>query len=781
MPRGLPSTSTLRRGKDDARRPHRVPAGGNGEPPGSAQEIVDLVVGDHAYRLEGPGPWSVGRSKNCDVVIKDPYISREHARISRTEGGFVVDDLDSANGTILRGSPVSRERLDDGDELTFGRTTARLVRRTITPDTPPPKKTRGVNLPHLPGLDGLRALAVIAVLFYHANINWLPGGFLGVSIFFVLSGYLITSLLLAEWQKRGRISLKAFWLRRARRLLPALYALLLGVLTYAVVFLPGEVARLRDDALAAFFYVTNWYLVFRHQSYFEAVGRPSLFQHLWSLAVEEQFYILWPLLFFAGMLLLRRRGMFVFSLALAVASSVLMALMYHPNVDPSRLYYGTDTRAAELLFGAALAFVWSPDRTMASAGAGSLVAARRLRSGRAPLVGQLRSFWDRSSPLILDVAGLAALGGLVLFCFKMNEFQPFLYQGGFAAVSLTTVAAIAVAVNPRSHLGRYVLGQQPLRWVGLRSYSIYLWHWPVFEVTRPGLDVPIGGLRLFAIRIFVTFVLADLSYRFVENPIRRGALGRIRNSLREAHGARRWRLRVQWGTIAGAVLALCVTLGVVLANARQPAPPSYLSVKSIHTGPKAITVHKKKNGKLHTSVKHRTANAASPGKASNSRVNLGSVSAVGDSVMLGAANELQQDLGGNARIDAQEGLQVQAALDILKERRDQGQLGNIVIVDIGNNGPFTSQQFDEMMNILKGARLVVVVNDKVPRPWEQSNDQMLSEKVKQYHNKAILVDWKSASAGHPGYFWDDGIHLRPNGAQAYANLITRKIRSRLRS
>src|ERR687886_1892219 len=218
------------------------------------------------------------------------------------------------------------------------------------------------RVPYLPGLDGLRAIAVAAVLLYHADLAWIPGGFLGVEVFFVISGYLITALLLAEWRKRERLDLRSFWLRRARRLLPALLLLLLATLTTFVLFLPGEVAKVRGDALSALGYVTNWYFILRQQSYFEVIGRPSPLLHLWSLAIEEQFYLVWPPLL---LLLLRRwekRGALVVALAGSLASAVLMALLFRPGADPSRVYYGTDTRAAGLLFGAALACVWAPWR-----------------------------------------------------------------------------------------------------------------------------------------------------------------------------------------------------------------------------------------------------------------------------------------------------------------------------------------------------------------------------------------------------------------------------------
>src|ERR671920_1663400 len=259
---------------------------------------------------------------------------------------------------------------------------------------------RGGRLPYLPGLDGMRALAVIAVLLYHAGGGgaFVPGGFLGVEVFFVISGYLITSLILAQWRSTGRVELKAFWVGRARRLLPALYVVLVVTLTYAVVFLPGEVAGLRADVLAAMGYVTNWYLVWGHESYFEAVGRPSLLKHLWSLAVEEQFYLVWPLVLAFGLSLgavrWRRRRILVVALMGAAGSAVLMALFYRPEGDPSRIYYGTDTRATGLLVGAALAFVWAPWRAAPASNPGSWAAAvRRLQLRRVQQCSRLTRRW----------------------------------------------------------------------------------------------------------------------------------------------------------------------------------------------------------------------------------------------------------------------------------------------------------------------------------------------------------------------------------------------------
>jgi peptidoglycan/LPS O-acetylase OafA/YrhL len=630
--------------------------------------------------------------------------------------------------------------------------------------------TPDVRLPYSPGLDGLRAFAVIAVLLYHADLAWIPGGFLGVEVFFVISGYLITALLLTEWRQRGRIDLKTFWLRRARRLLPALYVLLVVILAFAVVFLPGEVAGLRGDVLAAFGYVTNWYLIFGQESYFEAVGRPSLLQHLWSLAVEEQFYLIWPPILALGLCIgatrLRRRRVLTVALFGAVASAVTMALLYVPGVDPSRIYYGTDTRATGLLCGAALAFLWSP---------GDKYRPSETRHHRLPGRSRFRRRWGWTAPLLLDVVGFAALGALVWFCLNLGEFQPFLYCGGLALVGLATTATIMALVHPHALIGSRFLGSAPLRWVGVRSYGIYLWHWPVFMVTRPDLDVPIDGLPLLTLRLTATVVLADLSYRYIETPIRRGALERAWRTLRKARGPLRWRLRLQWAGALVPIFAACALLGVAVAQAEQPEKPSYLaSMKSVHTVEQSH--HASSTAGIDSpsleqeGTKAETTKTWDSGRTGSSEFT-GSVSAIGDSVMLGAVGGLQKDIQGLTVVDAEVGLQVYAATDTLRYRRASGQLGDVVIVHLGNNGTFTRGQFDKIMRILSGVDRVVFVNVSVPRAWEEPNNEVIAEGVERYPN-AVLVDWHSASADRSEIFYRDGYHLRPGGQRLYADLIS---------
>jgi peptidoglycan/LPS O-acetylase OafA/YrhL len=655
-----------------------------------------------------------------------------------------------------------------------------------------------VRLSYSPGLDGLRAIAVMAVLLYHADLGWIPGGFLGVEVFFVISGYLITALLLAEWRQVGRINLKDFWLRRARRLLPALYLLLVVTMAFAVVFLPGEVAGLRGDVMAAVGYVTNWFLIFGQESYFESVGRPSVLQHLWSLAVEEQFYLIWPIVLAVGLGLgatrLRQRRVLTVAIVGAAASALAMALLYKPGVDPSRVYFGTDTRATGLLCGAALAFLWSPGDKYRPASA-------RHQRLTLPGRGRFRRRWGWTAPLVLDFLGIAALGGLLWFFLHLGEFEPFLYRGGFALVALTTVAAIMAVVHPYAHVGSRLLGSAPMRWLGVRSYGIYLWHWPVFMVTRPELDVPFGGLPLLALRLTITIVLADLSYRFVETPIRRGALGRAWKALREARGPERRRLRLQWSGAVVPILASCALLGVAVAQAKPPEKPSYLSTKHVRievarneatptttaakgappsrsTAPEAAA--------LSTGPSDRAARAEGRGSTrrtggsaggSSATTSAGPVTAVGDSVMLGAVEALRSDIPNLTTIDARGSRQIPEAIAVLRQLRASGKLGKVVIVHMGDNGVVTDQDFDEMMRVLSDVRKVLVVNTTVPdgHQWVPNN-KVLADGVARYPKKAVLVDWYAASAGHPEYFWD-GLHLTPRGARAYAGLIAAAYRA----
>jgi peptidoglycan/LPS O-acetylase OafA/YrhL len=392
---------------------------------------------------------------------------------------------------------------------------------------------------YMPGLDGLRAIAVLGVVFYHLRFGWAEGGLLGVGVFFTLSGYLITDILLTQ-VNRGGIKLKSFWLARARRLLPALFLMLTVVMAWVTVIGPHQPADFRTAALSAVGYFNNWWLIFHHVSYFARFAPTSPLNHLWSLSVEEQFYIFWPFLLMLGIRFVpevksttgvrpRLAGVALFG---ALCSGILMAALYSPSLDPSRVYYGTDTRALELLMGAALAMVWP---------------SHRLRSN---IASQAR--WT------IDAAGVAGLVVIGLMFQSVTEFSPFLYRGGFAVLGLGSALAVAALAHPASRLGP-IVGCRPMRWIGERSYGIYLWTLPIVVLTSPqgayGPSLPRAALQVAAI-----MAVAELSWRYVENPIRHGALGRLLADWRAGRWRRERLSRQVWALVGagGLVVAFAV-------------------------------------------------------------------------------------------------------------------------------------------------------------------------------------------------------------------------------
>jgi len=606
------------------------------------------------------------------------------------------------------------------------------------PDRVAPAPPHPPRLGYIPALDGLRALAVIAVLLYHADQAWIPGGFLGVDVFFVISGYLITCLLLSDWQQHGRVGLKRFWYRRARRLLPALFTMLFVVSLYATLFLPDVLDQLRGEVLSAIFYVENWFLIFRDLSYFQGAGRPPLLQHVWSLAVEEQFYLLWPLILVLVLTVWgkSRRALLVGVMIGVAASTIEMAILYHPYQDSSRVYYGTDTRVAALLVGAALAFVWAPWRLIGKTG--------------------------RQAGMVLDA--VAVLSGLVLFWMFLNVqyFDTGLYRGGFLVAAIVSALLIAATVHPASRFVPWLLGFAVFRWIGVRSYGIYLWHWPIYMVTRPHSDVALTGLPLLALRLALTFAAAAVSYQYVEEPIRHGALERRYAHFRREPAENQRRLAVRFGVITIGIVVGLVVIVVGFGNGGSTGAPAAFGDQT------AVVI---KPGDTIAPVPGATAppttvpaNAAPTG-----------VTAIGDSVMLGAATDLKGAIDGMfgkpvTGVDALESRQFSAGVDLIQEYKDKGLLGQDVIVQLGTNGTIDPGDFDRLMGILADRTKVVIVNAKVPRPWEQQVNDTLAAGVKKYAN-ATLLDWHGFGGQHPEYFYDDGIHLRPEGATAYAQFV----------
>jgi peptidoglycan/LPS O-acetylase OafA/YrhL len=589
----------------------------------------------------------------------------------------------------------------------------------------------------MPGLDGLRAIAVLAVFVYHFHNGggWLPGGFLGVDVFFVISGYLITSLLLSEFRKEGRVDLVAFWLRRARRLLPAVGVLIAVVMVLGAFFDFGQISTLRGQALASMGYVTNWDLIFSHQSYFQEFARPSLFRHLWSLAVEEQFYLLWPLVFAACMTRFGHRRVVIGVIAGAIASSLLMAILFDP-ANPNRVFYGTDTRATPLLIGVALAFFWHPER--------------------------LKEKTGMLAPIALDVVGVVGLAMVLVTFLTVHDFDLSLYHGGFLLLSLWTALLIGALAHPAARLGR-VVGNPGMRWLGLRSYSFYLWHWPVLELTRPGIDVPLHGPILFALQLGATILLADLSYRYVEQPFRRSTS---------------WQ-RPDWLRIGRVGIAVGVTTVVIVVGWSGIVPrghPGQLRVASAQITPRGIpapplsvtrAVSKGSGGRVPIKARGKRAQRATA-KALP-------VLALGDSVMVDARSGLARLLGPQLTLNAAVGRQPSDIISLLHDYAAAGKLPNNVVLQIGNNGPVYGGDLAKLHQALIGVAHVYLVNVEVPRSWQGEVNSTLSEAARNW-GQAQLVDWHQIAASHGG-ITTDGIHLTSKGIDLYSRLIASSVRT----
>ena len=612
---------------------------------------------------------------------------------------------------------------------------------------------------YLPGLDGVRALAVLGVLLYHGDLTWMQGGFLGVDVFFVLSGFLITSLITEEFERTGRINFGKFYLGRARRLLPALLLMLFVVGLVAAIFYRESAYAFRQDALASLLYVTNWWYIVADQSYFEAIGRPAFLQHLWSLAVEEQFYLIWPAIAFVLLKWRGRRAVFYVAIGAALISTAWMIALslrngYPLEADPSRAYFGSDTHVMGLLLGAALAMVWRPGRL-----------SRHLTAG---------------AKAIITALGVFALLGVVWFYLQVGEYSPFLYRGGFFVLSAIVCVLIAAASHPGVPFGP-ILGAQPMRYIGQRSYGLYLWHWPIFVITRPGLDVPVTGAWNFALRMALTFLVAELSYRFVEIPIRRGAIGAFVKRWKSSDSAERGYLtrRVLLGTGVGVAALTLVVAGLATAKpADEQVPEDVAAAIGIADGgPTEILIDEDPapspapSGSPGSSADSDKQKVSSQGLAMNAN---GAVTAIGDSVMLGVAEELMRKIDGT-RVDAEVSRQAGGVLDRVQRLHDKGVMAPTVVIHTGTNGIITEEQLREMLDILSDRERVVLVNTNVPRPWMKPNNRLIESVVADYPN-AVIADWYSVSVDNPEYFVSDGTHPQwPSGIKAFVREIMRAV------
>ncbi len=593
-----------------------------------------------------------------------------------------------------------------------------------------------VRTTYLPGLDGVRALAVVAVLAYHFQVPPAIGGFLGVDIFFVLSGYLISSQLWARWSVRG-VDLKAFWLGRIRRLFPAVLALIAVCLVAMLIAGRDQLQVFLGDVGAAATYTSNWWYVLHERSYFEAAGRPPVLQHLWSLAVEEQFYLLWPLVMYVVWRRVprprgRRTVLLATSLALAGLSALVMgvgsALTHTPELgDPSRWYFGTDSHAMGLLIGAALAF-------------------HRGGAGFGPLMPMLRPATRRAS-----LVGVGATAALVAAICTVDEFSVPLYRVGFLLVAVVTVVLVSVVSRPGPVQRAFSLPL--LRYLGQRSYGLYLWHWPVAAFTRPELDVPYSGLRLAVLRITLTLVLAELSLQFVEKPVR-------------AHGWRRpWAgMNASFALVRLAAAQLVVGLTVAFAAPPGLALPDPHAPAALGSGPEAAEGPR--------AEAPRPTPSLSPAQVTP-RKDL-SLVVYGDSVAVGAEPAFVRFFGS---VDnrAQVAEHSWNLLPALAADAKAGKVkADVVVLHTGDNGIIPAAQLRAALDALRGVTSVILVTPKVPRSWERRSVESVRTIGPEYPHVQI-ADWHTYASGHPEWFVADGIHLSSAGEEAYVRLILSRV------
>ena len=643
---------------------------------------------------------------------------------------------------------------------------------------------------YMPGLDGLRAIAVLAVIAFHEQFSWAPGGLLGVSVFFTLSGYLITDLLLGQWRSSGKLHLADFWLRRARRLLPALFVMLAIVTAWVSLLDRARIPSLRGAVAAASTYWSNWYLIETHSSYFARFAPAQPLDHLWSLAVEEQFYLLWPWMLLAGLFLIRRRPTAVKwlalpTLALAAASAIAMYLLYQPGYDPTRIYEGTDTRASGLLIGAALAMIW-PSTRAAKAG----TALRTLLDGPA-------------------FAGLAVIG---LMVWRVGQYSPFLYKGGLVLLSVATAAVLAAAACPRSLTSR-ALGWAPLRWIGVRSYGIYLWHYPVIVLTSPANTTE--DLPRAAAQIAATIVIAALSWRFVEEPIRHGAIGRLWAKLRAgaarggaakggaAKGGAAKGLGWTGLAAAGGASGILVVASAGLAGA-FPAPAAAGSLAGLTTSPTLAGSTSSTNSVTHA-PRHASPAASKTAPATGTgplRTSCQSVAHIGDSTSEGLVSPdylphksqripaRYEDVGVQTVYTSITG--ARSVVEILPGTTNafdaarsliRGGFHGCWVLALGTNDTADvaagsnvglATRIQRMMSVTRGEPVmwVNVISLLLSGPYAESNmqrwDSALTKACARYPNMRVF-NW--ASLAKRPWFISDGIHYTSAGYAARAKAI----------
>ncbi|MFG3433717.1 acyltransferase family protein [Lysinibacillus fusiformis] len=623
---------------------------------------------------------------------------------------------------------------------------------------------KSLNHRYIPGLDGIRALAVLAVIAYHFNFSWARGGFLGVDIFFVLSGYLITSTMLPLKGNQLTVSLKKFWIGRFRRLLPAAYVMIITSFVWAMLFHKELLHTLRGDALSSIFYSSNWWFIFHKLSYFDSFGSPSPLKNLWSLAIEEQFYVIWPLLLMIGLYVVKKQSKLAkFVFFGAICSALLMAILYQPGADPSRVYYGTDTRCFELLIGCWLALIWPMKR----------LSSQKLST---------------SHMKKLNAISFISFTIFLVSIMYVDEFQTFLYRGGMFLFCLNAAVLIACVCHPVSILGR-ILAWKPLCWIGSRSYGIYLWHYPVMVLGTPIHEIGNPSYWRIALQLVLIVTIAECSYRFIEMPIRKEGFWAYYRTYfvfnKRKWGSLTFSRKVSTVMVPLFLLVFFTGITGVVGEGQQSSKDSY---------PTAIKINGDEPTANPIKEPDKTTDNPSPSKEEEvtdvpdietpkpeeNETNVvpekedtyQNILAIGDSVMIDIATSLHK-VFPNITIDGKIGRQVSQAVKLAPNYASFNQSNNAIIIQLGTNGYFTNDQIDTLLAAFANAD-IYLVNTRVPRSWEGKVNASLHQKSEEHEN-ITLIDWHAAALNHPEYFAPDGVHLEKKGVEVLTNLIQQSI------
>ena len=575
--------------------------------------------------------------------------------------------------------------------------------------------TGKVGVRHISSIDGLRAIAVTAVVLYHLGISWIPGGFLGVDLFFVISGYVITRLILDSINQSSALDLRAFYAARLRRIYPGFLFMVVCTIIFIGVWAPEAIKRFLSDLPFALTGTVNWLLVARHQDYFETVGRPPLLQHTWSLAVELQFYLIWPIILLGVLKYFGKKNIARIALVIAMVSGttlffVSLQLDQSNAQQISHIYFGTDTHSLGLFLGSALAVSWIPQNLSADI--------------------------EKRAQDVIDGIGVFGLLGLISIFLFIDESNASLYRIAFPLAGIFGCLVIISLVHPASRFAP-IISTAPFRWVGQRSYGIYIWHWVIFQVTRPSVDLSGQTWALYLARVLLVLALADISLRWVEIPFRQGLVQNWFRGMK--YRSAKVKLRQQISVLTSIIMVLAVTTSI--------------SFQAIN-----------KTDEIRNQLVQDSGDA-------QSQQDLGSTTGLwvtGDSVILGIRSKLEAK-EHISLINARVGRQAPELLAVM--RVDQTSVpSSPVVFNLGNNNALSEQTVVDIFEIVKNQPQIIVVNTAVPRAWKDTNNAIISKVAANYPNTKV-VDWDRISTGRPELFAPDGVHLSPTGSDVYVDLV----------